>query len=167
LLVNTTAALNGIADVIEKEITPDLNSKYPKAQSYAIISMLRSLSTWEENRDKILSKENKDLRRLLKEAKPLLVSAIQSSKSKSLRKRIKEALNQQKKEFCQSEKENLLLRELLDDLLLSIDSEMGWSYSSRFRDLRKDIQKSLKKRIKLEMRTSAPLRMAEFSKGSK
>jgi hypothetical protein len=65
------------------------------------------------------------------------------------------------------EKENLQLRDLLDDLLLTIDSETGWSYSGGFRDLRKDIQKSLKERSKLEMRTSVPVKMAEFSKGSK
>ncbi|MGI0080290.1 MAG: hypothetical protein ACRECH_11760 [Nitrososphaerales archaeon] len=48
MLVRLSVALDGIAEVIEKDVIPDLNSNYPKAQSHAIVSNALELASWKK-----------------------------------------------------------------------------------------------------------------------
>jgi hypothetical protein len=154
--------------VIEKEITPDLSSNYPKTQSYAIVSMLRALATWEKDHDKILASENSELERVLRKSTNLIRRVKLARKTQNLLKRIDAALASGGGSDGKSlEVRNSLLRKLLDDLLIVVDSDPGWDSSVGLQNLRREVQSFLKKRIKSEMKLSVPRKMAEFSKGSK
>jgi hypothetical protein len=164
LLVTPSSTLKGIADVLEKEVIPDLNSNYPKAQSHAIVSMLQSLAVWEEQRDQFLAQENSELERLLRRVRSARVQGKKSRKIRSLFKRFDKILGS-KPTGTSAESHNFLLRKLLDDTLLFVASDPGWHSTSQFQKLRKEIRKALKKRIKFELAVSSPSKMAEFSKG--
>jgi hypothetical protein len=167
VLVKTSKTLKGIAEVIESEIIPDLSSAYPKAQSHAIVSMLRNLAIWQEEQNAILSEENKKLEWLLKGiSREIKKSNSGAGATAKLAGRIDKGLRSWSVQGS-VEDYNSQLRELLDESLRVVSLSPGWNSTTSLRSLRKEIKRAVKRIIVTEMKLSTPSKMAEFSKGSK